>query len=303
MGGVKLDLKDTKLSYNTVIDTMKIKLKLTNVEDLNKISVDNFEYIKSINTNIEKSEITIGLSLNRRQGHYNRIANFTDNEKEFKGMLKDFGVIVHEDVSLNRIDIGIDTELDFYDNFKYFLYIFELCTYGDKRGDKWYTTNLNTLKNNTIKQLGRKMQIVFYDKADESSGRHLYNTRMEFRYIDIESNDFKKHIDKLIELINSIDQNIELLNKNMSNRLVRLYDHEFKISSVKTLSEFVRKFDRYIYTSEIMESLYKHSGLKGNYKDWIRNFRRINNLEFFTASNIKEYQADCIRSIKKYKNN
>ena len=183
--------------------------------------------------------------------------------------------------------------------------MFELCTYTDKRADKWYTTNLNTLKNNTIKQMGRKLQIVFYDKADESNGRHLYNSRMEFRFLDISSADFKKHIDKLIELINSIEQNIELLDKNMSARIKRLYDNAIKKHDVKTLSEFVRMYDKYIYTSNILKELYDYVGLKGTYNNWLREFRRNNEgkLKLFTTNDVKKYKADCIRSIKAYKNN
>lgn len=296
---------EEKQEFGTIIDTMEIKLKLTNVQDLNRISIDNFEYIKSVRTNLEKAEMIIALSLNRRQGHYNRLTTLSENGEEFKAMLKDFGVVIHEDVKLNRLDISIDTQLDFDDNFKYFLYMFELCTYTDKRADKWYTTNLNTLKNNTIKQMGRKLQVVFYDKNDESNGRHLYNSRMEFRFLDISSADFKKHIDKLIELINSIEQNIELLDKNMSARIKRLYDNAIKKHDVKTLSEFVRMYDKYIYTSNILKELYDYVGLKGTYNNWLREFRRNNEgkLKLFTTNDVKKYKADCIRSIKAYKNN
>lgn len=295
-------MEQTK-EYSAIIDTMEIKLKLTNVEDLGKISIDNFEYIKSIRANLEQTEMVISLSLNRRQGHYNRLTTLSENGEEFKAMLKELEVVIHEDVKLNRLDISIDTELNFDDNFKYFLYMFELCTYSDKRADKWYTTNLNTLKNNSIKQLGRKLQIVFYDKNDESNGRHLYNSRMEFRFLDISSSDFKKHIDKLITLINSIEQNIELLDKNMGERIIRLYDHEMKLEGVKSLSEFVRKYDRYIYTTKILKALYEHVGLNGTYVSWIKNYRRTNKLDLFTANDVKKYQSNCIRSIKAYKNN
>lgn len=289
--------------FNTIIDTMEIKLKLSNVEDFTKISIENFDYVKSIKPNLEKAEITIPLSLNRRQGHYNRLTTLSENEVEFKAMLKDFGVIIDDDVKLNRLDIAIDTELNFDDNFKYFLYMFELCAYSDKRADKWYTTNLNTLKNNTIKQLGRKLQIVFYDKADESNGRHLYNSRMEFRFLDISCSDFKKHLDKLINLINSIEQNIELLDKNMSERIIRLYEREIERKDVKSLSEFVRKYNQYIYTTNILKALYEHVGLKGNYAEWLRKYRRTNKLDFFTIADVRKYKSNCIRSIKAYKNN
>lgn len=290
--------------FATIIDSMEIKLKLTNVKDLDKINIDNFPYIKKdVRINAEQTEIVIPLSLNRRQGHYNRLTTLSENGVEFQAMLKDFGVIMQQDVKLNRIDIAIDTKLNFNDNFKYFLYIFELCTYSDKKADKWYTTDLNTLKNNSIKQIGRKLQIVFYDKNAESNSRHFYNTRMEFRFLDISSTDFSKHLDKVINLINSIEQNVELLDKNMSERIIRLYECEMQQGVVKSLSEFVRKYDVYVYTKEILKNLYSHSGLSGTCANWIKNYKRINKLELFTATDVKNYKANCIRSIKAYKSN
>ena len=70
---------EEKQEFGTIIDTMEIKLKLTNVQDLNRISIDNFEYIKSVRTNLEKAEMIIALSLNRRQGHYNRLTTWSEN--------------------------------------------------------------------------------------------------------------------------------------------------------------------------------------------------------------------------------
>ena len=126
---------------------------------------------------------------------------------------------------------------------------------------------------------------------------------MEFRYLDISSLDFKKHLDKLTTLINSIDQNAELLDKNMGERIIRLYEYELKCKGVKSLSEFTRKYDRYIYTTNILKALYNHVGLKGSCSDWLRKYRRTNKLELFTTTDVKRYKSNCIKSIKTYKNN
>jgi hypothetical protein len=288
--------------FNSIIDTLEIKTDINNI-DVHDINTSNYDFIKEPRLNMKDSKVSIPMSLNRVKGHYNRLETLTEHMEALKMVLKQFGIEVNEDLTLNRVDIAIDTSMLFKDYFKYFLYMFELLTYGDKRADKWYTTNLNTLQNNTIKQLGRNLEIVFYDKNDESKGRHLYNTRMEFRYKQLTSLDFVKHIDKLIVLIGSIEQNVELLDKNMGARLIKLYDMEMKEGNIKTLSEFARKFDRYIYTDFIMEALHNHSNLKGNYKSWIKNFRRTNIMEFFTNANVEQYQKNCISSLKRYKNN
>ena len=289
--------------YESIIDTLQIKVKLLNVEDFTQINEEKFPFIKSRVVDAEDGSMTIGMSLNRRKGHYNRLTTLSNHIEEFNQMVHDFNISNDADIELNRVDIAIDTNLDYYENFKFILYMFELITYSDKKSDKWYTTNLETLQENSTKQIGRKRDIVFYDKEDESKGRHLFNTRMEFRYKDLKSLDFIKHINKVIDLINSIEQNIELLDKNMTNRLIRLYGKEINNGNVKSLSEFVRKFNKYIYTTEIMKDLYDGTGLTGNYENWIKRYRKSNKLEFISKSRIQRYRIETVKSLNLYKNN
>ena len=291
------------MTYNTIIDTMEIKIELSNLNDFNKIELEQYGFVKSVRLDIKenKSYVIIALSLNRVKGHYARINGLRAYNKTFVEVMGMFGVVIQEDIKLNRIDIAIDSELKFHDNFKYFLYMFELLSYSDKRADKWYTTNLDTLKNHTIKQLGRNLEIVFYDKECESKGRHLYNTRMEFRYKRLSSLDFEANLIKLVNFIKNIDVNINLLNKNMTVRLCRIYDSEVVTDKVKNLSEFVRKYDNYIYTKSILDGLHKHSSLKGTSKSWLKKYRERNKLELFTKTNVKDYQQKCIKALNLYK--
>lgn len=289
--------------YFSIIDTLKIRVKLLNVNDFTKITQEEFPYIISRNIDIEEGSMILGMSLNRRKGHYNRLTTLSDHLVEFDAMIQDFNIENGEDLELNRVDIAIDTNLDYYENFKFILYMFELITYGNKKSDKWYTTNLETLQENSIKEMGRHREISFYDKHDESKGRHKYDCRMEIRYLDLTSLDFKKHINKLVDLINSIEQNIELLDKNMANRLIRLYGKEMNNGNVKSLSEYVRKFNKYIYTNEVMKKLYDTSELDGDYNNWVKKFRQSNKLEFISKANVKRYRIETVKSLNYYKNN
>lgn len=219
---------------------------------------------------------------------------------ELKNMLKDFGIEIQQDVKLGRFNIGIDTELNFNDNFKYFLYMFELFMCSDEKEDIIYTINLDTLKNSSIKQVGELFQLIFYDK---NNIRDLYNSRMEFIFSNIESTDINKYIDTIINLINVIEKNIELIDEYMSFRIIQLYDQEIEQKSVKSLSEFVRKYDRYIYTEGILRSLYGKMNLRGCCSEWLVNYRRKNKIELFTISDVKTYKDRCIKAIMTYKNN
>lgn len=235
-----------------------------------------------------------------------RILKRYDKEKllnskaDSKNILKNFRLVIQEDAKVNKVAINIDTELSFDKNLKYFLYMFELYTYSNKKSDKWYTINLNTLKHSTLKKTGKKLQVKFYDRNDKNSSKNLYNSRMEFRFLDILSCDLNNHIQKLMNLIDVIDQNIELLDKNMSDRIIKLYDYEINQKSVKSLSEFIRKYERYIYTDTILKNLYEHITLKGCYSEWLRNYRRTNKIELFTKMDVNKYKSNCLKSINAY---
>lgn len=296
-----------KNTYNSIIDTMEIEIPLGNMSgewDIEKIR--EYSFIKEARTKIDVNGECFAImvvNLNKIRGHYARIESLGEYKNTFNEVLGILEVIDKEMVELNRLDVAIDSKKDFHNNFKYFLYLFELMAYSDKRADKWYTTNLNTLKNNTIKQIGRSLEVSFYDKEDESNSRHLYNARMEFRFKRLNKMCFEDNVQKVLDMLKVVESNVEPLNKNMTIRLCRLYDMEMKENSVRSLSEFVRKFDRYIYTIEIMKGLYEHSDLKGNCTNWIRNFKRTNSVDFYTNKDIKAYKVDCNKAIREYKNN
>lgn len=296
-------LKTRKQDLNSIIDTMQIRINFSDYRELNKISISSNDYVKSISKEIEGDGgyARIVLNLNRVLSHYNRLETLGEHNRTFSQVMKGFGIMIDENIKLERLDIAIDSHLDFDDNFKYFLYLFELITHNDKRADRWYTTNIDTLKQNSIKNIARSMDIVFYDKAEESEGRHLYNTRMEFRFKRLSKLDFESKLLQLIDLIKTIDINIPLINKSMSNRICRLYDKEIKKGSINNLSEFVRKYNDYIYTKEILEALYKHTGLKGTFNDWIKYYKKNNKLDLYTKTDIEDYKKSAIKSIKEYK--
>ena len=92
---------------------------------------------------------------------------------------------------------------------------------------------------------------------------------------------------------------LEHLEENMSERLIKLWEVEKE--NVKSFSEFVRKYNDYFYTLNILKEVYKGVGLKGNCKRWIDKFREGNNtLEFYTKTDIKEIQKAMLKSAKEY---
>lgn len=294
-----------KSEYNTTVDTMNVTTEISNIGAYNDITGGLFDYAEITGSKIIGSELNVDVKINLHN-RYGQLSfkNSDEYNRKLVETLKTLGYNDLSKVKLNRVDIATDTNmLTFKDNFKALLYVFELLTIKYKRDSRWYVTNLNTLKQNSIKLYGSRFELEIYDKALTTNGVHPYETRLEFRY-KRESNDVTqsvKYVDKTLDKVNEMVNAIEIVNDNMVKRLKALYDMEIEKGTIKSFSEFCRKYGNYIYTTDILKELYKYSGLKGSYKIWLDKFRKNNNMEFFSKSQVKTIQSQLKKSIKEWK--
>ena len=289
-----------KAEFKSVIDTIAIRTDINNVNDFTVVNNENYEYINKLTDSFDNSQMTLKVNLHTRYGEM-----VLDNVKKFNTALEEslneMGVIEMSNVELTRVDIALDTNnYTMQQDFKRMLFCYELLTIKHKRDDRWYTTDLNTLQRNTIKLYGDRFELEIYDKAKASNNMHPFSTRIEFRYKrlskDLADNEIylKKTVDKIMEM----DCKLLQLEENMSKRLIKLYQADK--DNVKSFSEFVRKYNDYFYTLNILKEVYKSAKLKGGYSNWLRDFRRSNQLEFYTTKDIKELQKAMKKSVKSY---
>lgn len=291
---------NTKEELHCIIDTMQLSILESNFKRLEVVTKENFDFITPKGLDRNKIYEVFKVNLNKLDG-YRLITGIEEYNKSFDIALDKIGVIDKMDYELDRVDIAIDNDLDFNDNFKWFLFLFELVIFSNGKSDRWFTTNLKTLKSNTIILKDKTVEVCFYDKQCESDGNHPYKSRMEWRFKRARNKDFNVYLDKLISRIEDLENNIEHLEISMANRLIRLWNKECMGGQIKNFSEFVRKYSNYFYTVGVLKMVYAATGLTGSYKNWLTKFRQRNPLIFFSKSNVISYKKEMIRSIKKYK--
>ena len=289
-----------KAEFKSVIDTIAIRTDINNVNDFTVVNNENYEYINKLTDSFDNSQMTLKVNLHTRYGEM-----VLDNVKKFNTALEEslseMGVVEMSNVELTRVDIALDTNnYTMQQDFKRMLFCYELLTIKHKRDDRWYTTDLNTLQRNTIKLYGDRFELEIYDKAKASNNMHPFSTRIEFRYKRLSKDlaDNEIYLKKTIDKVNEMDGKLLQLEENMSKRLIKLYQTDK--DNVKSFSEFVRKYNDYFYTLNILKEVYKASGMKGSYKGWLDNFRLKNKLEFYTSKDIKELQKAMKKSVKTY---
>lgn len=298
-------MKNAKIKC--IIDTLSVVIEYSNVNDIT-IPADMRYFITNEVDKVEEATKRIKINPHLyNKGIYEPVYSLKVLKNIISEVLEKLSVINQEDIKLNRIDIAIDNDKDFDDNFKMFLFFFDLYTFEQKKpekfykADRWYTTDMDTLKRTSIKCLNRSVELVIYDKEAESEGKHEFNTRMEFRFKRVKKMDYEKHLKKINESLDAMSDNLKPLEEDMSKRLVKLWAREWKTKKVKSFSEFVRKYSDYFYTVNIMKAVYKESGLKGSYSNWIREFRKTHeNFEFYSNSTINTLKSTLKRSVKDY---
>lgn len=289
-----------KVEFATVIDTIAAKVDINNLNDFTIVSNDNYDYIERLSDSFDNSKMSLKVNLHTKYGEMT-LNSVKKYNSALNSSLAEMGVLNLNEVELTRVDVALDTnDYSMQKDFKRMLFCYELLTIKHKKSDRWYTTNLNTLERNTIKLYDSRFELEIYDKAKASNNMHPYATRVEFRYKRL-SKDLKEsnvYLNKVMDKIKEMDGKLLQLEENMSKRLIKLYQADK--DNVKSFSEFVRKYNDYFYTLNILKEVYKSTGMKGGYKNWVDKFRKTNQLEFYTAKDIKELQKAMLKSVKTY---
>ena len=86
----------------------------------------------------------------------------------------------------------------------------------------------------------------------------------------------------------------------MVTKLFERYKEESGDGVVLSFSEFVRKYNKFFYTRDILKGVYEKSSLKGSFDIWFKKFKASNTFDYYTLKDIKEYRNSMIKSVKSF---
>lgn len=292
-------IKDT-ITTNAVIDTLEVDILKENVFTPEAILNEDKKYIRPEGNRKDKDNYyRLRLSPKHLIG-YEATNSKHNTEEAIKSIAEEIGTNILN-IECNRMDISIDSSLKYNDYVKLHLYLFELITFKDNSRGKMLCTNLNTLMDNNIYLNSRDLKLSIYDKALESNGQHPFQTRIEFRWCRYTSLDTEKSANKVLAKLKDIENNNAELTSNMVNRLTNLYNIEFENGSISNFVEFVKKYDKFFYTADIVKAVYTAIGHEGNFNNWFKYFKKTNpNFNYYSLRDIKKYKAAIVKSIKNY---
>lgn len=292
-------IKDN-ISLNTVVDTLEVDILKGRVANPWAIIADDKGYIKSSgNVKAEDNYFRVKLSPKHLIGYGN--TNSKKNIEEAINTIADEIGVSIMNIESNRIDISVDSSLKYNDYIKFHLYLFELITFKESSKKKILCTSLKSYKDNNIYFNGRDLKLSIYNKSAESDGTHPYETRIEFRWCRYVSLDTEKSASKVMAKLKDIENNNSELTARMVTKLSERYSEEMSSGAVTSFTEFVRKYDKYFYTADIVKGVYINTGLKGSFNNWFKKFKKDNaSFDYYSLSDIKSYRNLMNKSIKSY---
>lgn len=300
-----------------VIDTLALSINKDNLVDITLLDKENKEKLKEWNkainygkSTIKSDDVYLVIKLHNLFKDSEDKEHYIKSYKQYKELLRmllsKLTVKNYNEIDIVRRDIAIDFNFDYVTNFKKSLYLFDLLTVNTTPNKKWFTTNLGTLEPNSIKLDTSKFQISFYNKEEESHSKAEYKTRYEFRFKARKGIDIDKSINDLIKKIEDLPSKVNLVNEKMIDRLIKHYIIKKAKRPKLTFSSFVDEYDRFIYNREILQALYKKSGLKGSFNVWLKKYKQTRNDNFILLSNREIISRFGIveemkRALKEYK--
>lgn len=280
--------------FTTGIHTMQIEQEFDKIDNIDgSIGAKFLRFTKG-------NRVAFKTNVNNKPNPELSVKTLSEHKVKMELVYSDIGTTA-EGLIHNRVDIAIDSDIDFNENLKYFSYLFDLLIYPAKTKNNIEFIDHNTLEHNALSSRQNRFELMVYDKAKESK-MSKFSTRMEFRYKRLESPNYETPFKKLLDRIGCMESNIVPLNDFCIERICRHYDKEIKRNKALKLTTFAVIYDRYIFTYEILKGLYKHSGLKTPLKQWLNDIRKSRGIEYFNKATIKQFQVKVIRSIKSFKN-
>lgn len=285
---------DKDIKIQSTIDTTQTRDKILNRVE-SKIDVLGRKIVKR-----EDDNITDKWCLNYKEYH----EELSSSVQEMNRMFELATVIDIGKIKLNRIDVATDIDVSFDDVEKLLSYYFLIFTEGLGKGRRrWTDMDLEEVDALWFKR--QYLEIQYYNKekqAKEKGFAAKYPTRLEVRLKRIEKQEFKYHIDRVIKMYEEVPEKIRYVQEDRIKLLCKKWDEFKKKNPTDTLTHFVVAWEEKIYSKEILEGLYRYVGLKGNFNEWLKSYKKKGRqIELFTEKDIINLNKRIVKSLKDYK--
>lgn len=290
-------MKDSKVIFNFSVIIHTAQMLSDTLDNTNGLEdINNKPYIIKPTVRLTKKGYLFPVNANKLyNAEINTLTEFLTAIQQIQSDLN-----ISEWV-FDRVDFAFDTMLKYDDIFKYNLYIISLLSEVTGIKNAIDIQDINTKKKRALTLKNSTFEFQIYDKALESKNKHPYS-RFEFRFKNAHNTDIYSLTERLQRYINSLTNNIQNVEKKRINDLYSLWIKESKtgcVTQTKNFSEFVRRYSNDIFTRDIAKGLYTKI-YNGNFDNWIKKYRRNNQIDFISKTDIENIVSEMKTALNKY---
>lgn len=295
----------------TKIDTIEVCIDKSNLIDPSIINKDIKPYISKVMDKGDKLFVVIHIS--RSQGTYNYgVETYTYDyfKKQMEWIIKDLYVLDVDKVLITRVDQCFDYKHSFDNMYKLnnmltLLYALEIK--AELKDVIERNTVLGQIKTSIEAQnKGKSKQLYIYNKDIESDSRHPYSTRQELRIKrlklqGINFNDIDAILNLNYDILGRLSYNFYAMEDLQIKYLYALYCKELEERKIYSFNSFIIRYNEQITTRRICEELYYCTNHRGQFKNWIKEYRKKIDLQFVSKYEVETSIKNMQRATKKYR--
>lgn len=199
----------------------------------------------------------------------------------------------------NRIDITIDFVGRNIEEMKKMIAVFLETLSLVRGGEMMFKTVKDIVRTGNMKIQKDRRATTVYNCEDKDRETDV---RLEQKFSDLgrTEDEFDAKLEKIIlailEELKEVESKFEEMEKLYIGKLSKIYDEDLSEGFITTFTEFVTKYNSVILTRGILEGLYKHSKLKGSFKEWLKKYKKVKTangvprkLELLKRSDLKNF--------------
>lgn len=201
---------------------------------------------------------------------------------------------------LHRVDVAVNLTLDYESCYKLNAYLCNLDAVRVNATNNYFS---NDFKMNHRSLVVRKKHYTseFYNKKVESNSCDFANTRLEFRYTDVEGLTFESAVYHTISNIDGMlrAKTIKETNHKLINDIAMQYHKEKDMGTITTFTEFICKYSDFIYNQKILYGVYDNC-MPGTKSSWYAKFKETHQIDMYSNEDMASYTAMLKNSLYKF---
>lgn len=222
-------------------------------------------------------------------------------KKEVEDAIRLLESKIRDELLINRVDVTVDFIGNSIEGMEKIGKVYLETLSLVRGGEMMFKTLKEITKIGNMKIRKDRRSTTIYSCEDRP---RVTNVRLEQKFSDLGRTEeevsikIEKVVSAILKELKEIESKFEEVENLYIGKLSKVYDKEIAEGLIRNFTDFVMKYNSVILTKNILNGLYKHSKLKGNFNGWLKKYRKTRKLELMKKSDLKKFVKELRKEYK-----